>query len=406
MVNVLYFPKELYPFDRVRLTQLYQKDFTLFDNKIHWIVQPFNQKIIKKIESPENNYIYFSKTKGHKNNLQKIASKLLILMKYHLGEDVIKSNNIDIILVCDGIIEGFVGYLLSKKYHKPFIFYLSHLFFHIDINELHNKKSLRNLFKFLIGIIKKNLYFCLISKSVIFHTISEEMKNYFTNFFPDKNIIPLPLCPNKFFINSYIEKKINYSNKKTIIYVGKVNELRKIDEILFILSDIKKSLKKFDLKLEIIGPSSKKYLEKLKKIASNLEIKRNVEFKGKKPINQIPNIIQKADVGISIYPPYPVFQMCSPTKAVEYLSLGTPVVGNKEVEDMKDVIERSKGGFLVNYNRDEYVRYICYLLENPEIAKNMGENGRIWILKNRNYKLFAGIIDKEYRKLMKSYRGI
>ena len=38
-IRAIFLPKELYPFERVRLTDLYQKEFNQLGNSITWIIQ-------------------------------------------------------------------------------------------------------------------------------------------------------------------------------------------------------------------------------------------------------------------------------------------------------------------------------------------------------------------------------
>jgi glycosyltransferase involved in cell wall biosynthesis len=95
------------------------------------------------------------------------------------------------------------------------------------------------------------------------------------------------------------------------------------------------------------------------------------------------------------------------TKVYEYMSMGLPVLVSRYPYAEK-VLERYKFGMSVDpENIDEIADAIRYITDNPEIAKQMGENGRRAVLEEFNWGieekkllgLYERIIDdiKEYK---------
>jgi len=403
-VSILFFPKEYYPLNRVRLTELYMKEFTNLGNKVTWILlsDTITEKI-KKIESGRNKSIIL-RSKSTDKKLHRFFNMLSKLAKYKIGKRQMELTNVDIIVANDGIIDGFVAYLLSRKYDKPFVYYLSFLFFELDKDAFTEiRRNVDNLFKRIGALVKKRLYIYLIKKCDIFHPISQMMSEYFASYTQGKIVIPLPLCPAKHFRENYSVRKNSENHSYSLIYVGAIGAIRRIDFLIDLLQRIKENESEIQVKLRILGPiPDRDYLRKLQNKAISLGLKKHVEILPGVPISQVPDIIKCSDIGLSFYNPLLAYRTASPTKVVEYLSLGMPVIGNREVEDQKEVIEMSGGGFATRYDINEAAEKVIYLLTNTDKMITMGESGRRWVEANRNYSIMARELDIKYNQLLRN----
>ena len=103
--------------------------------------------------------------------------------------------------------------------------------------------------------------------------------------------------------------------------------------------------------------------------------------------------MREADVCVSPFFPTPVLQSASPTKLVEYLALGKPVVANDHPEQRR-VIEESGGGICVPYAETAFASAIVHLLQNPAQAREMGERGRLYVRTHRAYPVIADAVEQ------------
>jgi glycosyltransferase involved in cell wall biosynthesis len=88
-----------------------------------------------------------------------------------------------------------------------------------------------------------------------------------------------------------------------------------------------------------------------------------------------------------------------PIKLFEYLACEKPVVASN-FQEISKVVKEADCGILVDpTNVDEIANAILYLLEHPEEAKRMGENGRRAVEERYNW-------DKMEEKLLKLYEGL
>ena len=105
-----------------------------------------------------------------------------------------------------------------------------------------------------------------------------------------------------------------------------------------------------------------------------------------------------AELAWSPVPRGPLFDVSSPTKAVEYLGLGLPCVGN-DIPDQQLVLERSGGGLCVSMTPQAFAEASLALLSDADLARQMGESGRRWVREHRDYAVLARQVAAVYRRL-------
>jgi glycosyltransferase involved in cell wall biosynthesis len=104
--------------------------------------------------------------------------------------------------------------------------------------------------------------------------------------------------------------------------------------------------------------------------------------------------IATADVALSPIPPSPVFDVASPTKLVEYLALGIPVVANTHPEQ-RVVLRGSRGGVCVPWNARHFARGVRWLLaQSPTSRQAIATRGRSWVAQHRSYEVIADIVER------------
>ena len=86
---------------------------------------------------------------------------------------------------------------------------------------------------------------------------------------------------------------------------------------------------------------------------------------------------------------------------LEAFTQKVPVLVNGFCEVLKAHCVRSNGGFYYN-NREEFIELLLYILEHPDVAKQMGENGSIYVDQNYQWdiiiKRLMNLIDYVMKK--------
>lgn len=175
---------------------------------------------------------------------------------------------------------------------------------------------------------------------------------------------------------------------RAICHVGGLTYERGITHLV-------QSAYKADMKLILAGNFSPDgYFEKIK----NMKEFQCVDYRGFKTREELVSLYEESSVGIATILNVGQYNIADnfPTKVYEYMSMGLPVILSKYPFAEK-MLKKYEFGIAVDpANIDEIASAIRYLRENPNKAKQMGENGRRAILEEFNWSI-------EEKKLLKLY---
>jgi glycosyltransferase involved in cell wall biosynthesis len=392
-MRILLLPVKEPPFMRVRLSELFMREFASRGNEIHWVVGGSRADLPDDI--PDGNHFHFVRKTGSGVS-RRITAPMIYGRKLSAAESVIRENDIDLILANDGILEGMVGSRLKERFGIPFAYYLSSLFWDMDRREFENHGTPKNLAKYLVSYLDEPLFLRVIRRSDLFHPVSESMGDLLRDRVGNVPSKPLPLCPARSFIDYDRKGKIKRTGPLVLTYIGQVTPVRRMEFLIEIANEVRSRLES-GVSLRIVGRVfSPGYRRKLNDTIRDRSLREVVEITGEVPFDEVPRIMAGTDIGLSILPPIEAYRVSSPTKAVEYMSLGIPVIGNREIGDQYRVIKESGGGRSPPYDRDEIVNDILTLAGNPDLMREMGEKGRRYIMNKRNYRIMAGELEEFY----------
>ncbi len=199
---------------------------------------------------------------------------------------------------------------------------------------------------------------------------------------------------NEPIIDEFNENKLGYSCKsdKAVCYIGALSYNRGVKHLVS-ACEISKAKK-----LILAGTFASKELQIELTQNSNFEV---VDFRGYCNRNQVMQVMSESSIGMATllnsgqYNLYDNFA----TKVYEYMANGLPIIMSDSIFARK-VNGKYNFAVLVNpENIEEIANAINYLLDNPEIAKQMGENGRKAVEKEFNWAI-------EEKKLLSLYKEL
>jgi len=201
--------------------------------------------------------------------------------------------------------------------------------------------------------------------------------------------------PNRFSKEFISVKKnaLGVGNKKV---VGIVARLVKEKGYMDLFLAFKKVLAKFpDTVLLMAGPKEpkKKDAVKLSTIKDHGLEDKVIFLGGRTDVDEIYLLM---DVFV-----LPSYREGLGISLLEASAMEKPVVACN-IRGCREAVEDGKTGLLVPLkNPQKLAETIIYLLENPKIAQEMGQRGRVKVLKEFNEQLVFGRIKKEYERLIR-----
>ena len=169
-------------------------------------------------------------------------------------------------------------------------------------------------------------------------------------------------------------------DERVLIYVGGISRLRGAIEMVDALA----CLSHIDnLHLDLIGRFEPASLEaELQKMQGY----QRVWFLGWLQPKEVYEHLSRADIGLVCLHPEPRYLIALPVKLFEYMAAGLPVIASN-FPLWKEIVEGNECGLTVNpLDPEEIARAIEYLIDHPDEAHRMGENGRRAVLEKYNWE--------------------
>ena len=196
---------------------------------------------------------------------------------------------------------------------------------------------------------------------------------------------------------------VSFTGRSVLVYLGVLGRVRCSDFLLVVLREVLCSNP--DVLLILVGDgASPDECVWIRQRIVDLELTEQVVLTGWLPQAAALPLVACGAIGLSPIPRGELFDVSSPTKAVEYLALGLPCVGN-DIPDQRLVLESSGGGLCVPMEVKPFAEAIVSLLNEPERARQMGAAGRDWVTEHRSYDKLAALVAPVYHKLANERRA-
>jgi len=193
---------------------------------------------------------------------------------------------------------------------------------------------------------------------------------------------------------------LRLEGKQVLVYLGTLDRVRKIEILFQMLTLIKREIP--NILLVLVGDTEdKEHREWLKKETERLGVSSNVIWTGWLSTTQAWSYVRNADLGLSPFPRSFLLDSASPTKAVEYMALGVPVVVNDN-PDQAQVILESGAGVCVTLAPSTFSEAVLALMNNPNQREVMSAKGKAYVNDVRNYNKLASNLADIYKSLIQN----
>ncbi len=299
---------------------------------------------------------------------------------YFVIKKVIKEKKIDVIILYSVPTNGLQTVYLAKKFGVPVIFRS------IDIlHELVPNKFLGAITK----ILEKQIY----KRVNLILTISHKLSQYVIGMGASKDKVKLLLLGVD--TNLFYPQLKNGS--KMIVFVGTLPKFSGLDTFIFKFYRVLKEIP--DAKLLIVGDGVQRV--ELENIITKLNLAGKVIITGFQPHKSIPDYINQADICISTFPLTNATRDIFPTKIIQYLACGKPVVSTR-LHGLVGIIKGEEHGIVYTDNPDEMVSKIISLLKSGEDRKRLGQNAINYVRQYHSYDSIVHQLENELNNLIRS----
>lgn len=252
--------------------------------------------------------------------------------------------------------------------------------------------------------LRKKIYSLLVEKNNLNHAeaihFSTELEKIRSKDFGLKFktfVLPPGLNPQhylNFAVPGQSREKRFLAKKKTIIFLGRLHFIKGLDLLMTAFAQVHST--EPDAQLVIVGPDEGME-DKLKYLAREKGIEKCTTFMGFKEREDKLSLLYDSDIFC-----LPSYRESFGLAALEAMAVGLPVVVSDQV-GLQQEIERAQAGIVTACESKPLAQALLRLLNDEDLRRLMGENGRRLVLENYQWCNIAKQTVKIYEDIARCY---
>lgn len=277
-------------------------------------------------------------------------------------------------------------YGLKLKRHGKKVIFDSHESYRLQIVE----KSYLGIFRKPVAWLYKRYEEYITRKIDAVVVVTQKMRELFMNGSAKTVVLAnYPILRKQAIPIDRKEKNSKSADEPLVIYAGSLTESRGI-------SNLARAINMCNARLALCGNfSDEQYQEKV------LGLSDKIDYYGKLPYKAVEELYSKCAIGMCTHLKIGQYATADTmgTKVYEYMDAGLPVILTDQYYNV-DMVRKYQFGICVDPDDPKAIaNAIRYLLEHPEEARKMGENGQRTVRQTLSWNI-------EEQKLLELYEDV
>ncbi len=400
---MLFLPRESFPTDRVRINVLFGRELLDRGHEIDLVMQAAHEGVSPGSHPWFGRTIWVGPTDSKDGFLHRIRKHWLGLRHDVRALKFLTRDRYDAVLVSDKFLVACVAELWARARGTKFIFWLTFPYPEIEVLSAREKTArYPRLARFRGRVSGWLLYKWILPRSDHVFVQSDRMKHDICA----HGIRPAKVSPivSGFSLKDIVparrQNRVEAHGPITLGYLGTLSSERHLEILVDMLACL--HLHGVRAKLLLIGdadrPRDRRLLERY---AETRGVHQDIEITGFLPQREALSRLACTDTCLSPIYRSPIYDVGSPTKLIEYLALGMPVVANDHPEQ-RLILRESRAGVCVPWGAKHFARAVCWLMKrSPAERSAIGARGRAWVEANRTYARIADGVERDCIALLR-----
>lgn len=387
-----------YPPFRVDARVLFVEELAGRGHVIHWVMQSERPRKRSAVEPLGTGLAWVGASVGGDSRATKALRQLQIFFNDCRAVRLLLRKRYDFIQVKDKFIAAAILLVAAKATRTRFTYWLSYPFPEAWLADARSKATRHRLVSWVRAHIGRLLlYRFILPRADLIFVQSARMKDEVAS----KGISPTRMIPVPMGVSAAVLRSADgipaiEVASPSVLYLGALGRVRGLEIIVRAFRRVVEAIPAASL--YFVGGDNQADIEFLRLEAERLGIAERVVFTGALPREQALAYVRAADVCLS--PIFPgLLDVASPTKLVEYLALGKPVIANDHPEQTQ-VLEACGGGLHVPWDEAAFAAAMTRLLRQPTVAAEMGRKGKAYVEQHRSYSVIADEVERAYLSML------
>ncbi|MEM7293151.1 MAG: glycosyltransferase family 4 protein, partial [Pseudomonadota bacterium] len=388
-MKLLFMTSDKYPVFRPAAKFIFGRELPGRGVKIDWLIQSDGDEDAPKRVHLDNGTIYLASSNRRESKIAKVFKHFLDIVNDLRVFQLAFANRYDVIQVKDKYLGAILGALAAFFTKSKFAYWIAYPHAEESLYTAREGFAKFKYFSYIRGYVYAFCLYkivCPMADTVFVQ--SEQMKEDMAQRGVDRDkMVPVPGSVDIVEIQAFLNGKQPTVNHNQILYVGTLMRLRHLEMLVEALALVRETVP--DATLHFLGKGEHPADEELLKgAADRLGLTDSVVFLGNQPYEFVIKYVAASAVCLSPYYPSFVLNSTSPTKLLEYMAVGRPIVGNVHPEQ-KQVIADSDCGECVEWSAEAFAAAIVKLLQDTQTAEQRGAKGKAYIEENRTHKILS-----------------
>lgn len=231
--------------------------------------------------------------------------------------------------------------------------------------------------------------------------VNDHMKHRFEHC---DNVIVLPNYPRLTFIDQdFLKAGRNPGRPLEFIYLGGLSEDRGLFSIIHAAKKLKQKTDQ-PFRISLVGRfANEATREKCNRLIEDENLTESIDVVGQVPYDEVFNYLAKSDVGLFLLTSkIKRYHWGEPIKFFEYSAAGLPIIIS-DLEAKRNLVERSKSGFLVNPDdHDEVSDVMLRLMTEKALRDRLSRNARDFFTNVANWEQVEKKLLNAYSRMLDS----
>lgn len=405
-MRFLYSTAEAFPNHRVDLTELFSAGLARRGHAIDWHRELVDPSRGGTIEINENERVIGCHRIAGRSVLALLTNSLIVAWHDLRLLWLPRTGDYDFIQVRDRAGAALLALAGARIARRPFFYWMS--FPHAEDSLFRAKdRSLgiplwKRLLLYIRGVFSlKVLYRLVLPLADHVFVQSDRMKaDVAARGIAPEKLTPVPMCIRWQAISTaQLSLPVDpwLRGRRLLVYAGTLVRGRRLDFLVQVMDRVRREFP--DALLVFVGDGPARDVAFLEAAVRRFGVDENVRFVGFLSMDRAWGYIKAADVCLSPLPPSPILAPGTPTKVIEYLAIGRPVVAS-EHPDQGRILRESRAGILVPYDCEAWAKAIVRMLGDPENATTMGRRGPPYVRAHRTYEELVPRLEVKYFELL------